>query len=268
LASTWQTLVVRPLREADQQALLQSRDPAATRKALFVLVSAALLLTLQNYTCPVNRIHKVLSLLPRIGLARWAETWTACFHHSPLLELAWWAVGTFVCWFVLPGLLVRFWLGERLADYGCKPGGAWSDAWIYGVFFLVMAPLVLLASADPVFLEAYPFYRFRSPLGWDLVLWEVLYAVQFVGVEFFFRGYLVHGTRERLGAFCIPVMTVPYCMIHFGKPWPETLGALVAGLVLGLMSLKNRSIVLGVVIHVSVAWSMDAAALWRRGLLD
>ena len=58
-------------------------------------------------------------------------------------------------------------------------------------------------------------------------------------------------------------MTVPYCMIHFGKPMPETFGAIGAGVVLGFMSLKTRSIWLGAMLHVAVAWSMDAAALWR-----
>src|SRR5262249_9628168 len=157
-------------------------------------------------------------------------TWIAWSNTDPLFDLGWWALGTFGCFFVLPAVLIRFCLGERLADYGCKWSGAWSDAWVYFVFLLIMLPLVLLVSADPAFQATYPFYGCRSLPGWSLLLWEVLYAIQFVGLEFFFRGYLVHGTRDRLGAFCIPVMTVPYCMIHFGKPWPETLGSIVAGL--------------------------------------
>ena len=76
---------------------------------------------------------------------------------------------------------------------------------------------------------------------------------------------MLHGLRHRLGPYAIPVMTVPYCMIHFAKPLPETCAAIVAGLALGFMSLKTRSILLGAAIHVSVALSMDLASLWRQG---
>jgi membrane protease YdiL (CAAX protease family) len=62
-------------------------------------------------------------------------------------------------------------------------------------------------------------------------------------------------------------MTVPYCMIHFGKPLPETLGAIFAGLFLGTVSLWTRSIWLGTALHISVAVSMDLAALYYKGQL-
>jgi membrane protease YdiL (CAAX protease family) len=58
---------------------------------------------------------------------------------------------------------------------------------------------------------------------------------------------------------------IPYVMIHFGKPLPETLGAIIAGLVLGHLALKSRSVWLGIATHVIVATSMDFAALLRRG---
>jgi len=59
---------------------------------------------------------------------------------------------------------------------------------------------------------------------------------------------------------------VPYCMIHFRKPMPETFGTLVAGVVLGFLSLKTRSIWIGTAIHLSAALSMDFLSMWRKGL--
>ena len=88
-----------------------------------------------------------------------------------------------------------------------------------------------------------------------------------MSLEFFFRGFLVHGLKRRFGFYCIVIAVMPYCMIHFGKPMPETLGAIFAGLALGTLSLFTRSIWLGVAIHVSVAVSMDLIALWYRGAL-
>jgi membrane protease YdiL (CAAX protease family) len=53
-------------------------------------------------------------------------------------------------------------------------------------------------------------------------------------------------------------------MIHFGKPMPETLGAIFAGIILGVLSLKSNSIWLGVLLHFSVAIAMDCFALLHR----
>jgi membrane protease YdiL (CAAX protease family) len=92
-------------------------------------------------------------------------------------------------------------------------------------------------------------------------VWEVLYAAQFFSLEFFFRGYWLRSMRTALGSNAIFAMVVPYCMIHFGKPFPETLAAIAAGVFLGTLAMKTRSIWSGFLIHVSVAISMDLAAL-------
>ena len=70
-----------------------------------------------------------------------------------------------------------------------------------------------------------------------------------------------------LGLYSILVMMVPYCMIHFGKPMPETFAAIVAGLFLGWLSFKNGNIWMGLVLHCVVAFSMDILALYNKGLL-
>ena len=73
--------------------------------------------------------------------------------------------------------------------------------------------------------------------------------------------------RSTFGYASIYVSLLPYCMIHFGKPLPEVLAALVAGLVLGHLSLASRSIWPGVALHIFAAATMDLAVLWRKGLL-
>ena len=64
--------------------------------------------------------------------------------------------------------------------------------------------------------------------------------------------------------YAIFVMVVPYNMIHYGKPFLEANAAIVAGVILGTLALKTRSIWCGFLIHVSVAISMDLAALIQR----
>ena len=58
-------------------------------------------------------------------------------------------------------------------------------------------------------------------------------------------------------------------MIHFGKPMPETFAAIVAGCLLGWMALRTRSFLWGVVLHWSVAITMDVTVLSRKlGLVE
>jgi membrane protease YdiL (CAAX protease family) len=57
-------------------------------------------------------------------------------------------------------------------------------------------------------------------------------------------------------------------MIHFGKPLPETIGAILAGLALGALSIKSRSVYWGVAIHYAVAITMDLGALYRSGFFN
>src|SRR5262249_20674970 len=156
----------------------------------------------------------------------------------------------------VPALVVRLAFRERLANYGLKLRGAFADWWVYLAMLAVVGPLVFAASFDAQFKGNYPFFHPPELATWlDLWRWELLYALQFLAVEFFFRGFLVHGLRRRFGAYCIPIMTVPYCMVHFGKPLAEALASVIAGLALGFMSLRTRSVFLGTAIHLTVAWS-------------
>ena len=268
----WRSFVLDPLRRADEEARAQ---PGGGGKLVTVLVTAALMLTLQHYLLTPTALASTQHLLHEIGLDSLADKlnvpmrWSNGLIEDRRRYLAYWAFGCLITYLVIPALIVRLIFREKLADYGFKLRGAFTDGWIYLVFFGVVGPLVLLVSRSPEFQETYPFYQpdRGEPLWPHFWRWELLYAMQFLSLEFFFRGFMVHGLRRRIGACAIPVMMVPYCMIHFQKPLPETLGAIIAGLVLGFMSLRTRSIILGAVIHVSVALSMDFASLWRQGLL-
>ncbi|MCU0591683.1 MAG: hypothetical protein MUC57_09435 [Desulfobacterales bacterium] len=63
------------------------------------------------------------------------------------------------------------------------------------------------------------------------------------------------------------VMLAPYCMIHYYKPFPEALGAIGAGLVLGVLAWRTETIIYGWFLHYAVALSMDLLALWQAGRL-
>jgi len=170
---------------------------------------------------------------------------------------------------VIPLVAIRLLLRESPGDYGLRFKGSLGQGGIYALLFALSVPFVLLASTTVAFQDKYPFYDLAPGEGlWPrMVVWWVLYAAQFVALEFFFRGFLVHGLKWRLGFMAVFVMVVPYTMIHFQKPGLEALAAILGGLVLGSLSLKTSSIWWGAMLHIAVAGSMDALSLLQQGLL-
>ena len=187
--------------------------------------------------------------------------------YARLARLMYWSGCTFVGYMVIPMLYVKFVMRERLRDFGMGVRGALEHSWIYITLFIAVLPAVYFVSFTESFQNTYPFYKNADRSWLDFLAWELTYSLQFLSLEFFFRGFLVHGLKRRFGIYAVLLSVVPYCMIHFGKPMPETLGAIFAGIALGILSLFTRSIWLGVAIHVSVAVSMDVLSLLAQGKL-
>ena len=196
------------------------------------------------------------------------QAWAQSPRWSEIYGLAYWSFTRSLGYFIIPVLVMLFWRRDRLRDYGLRTRGFLEHAWIYALFFGIVLVAVVVVAQTGEFANYYPFYHEASRSWRDLLIWECIYATQFFTLEFFFRGFLVNAGRQSMGSGVLLAMVVPYCMIHFGKPWAETLAAILAGVVLGTLSLKTRSIWSGFLIHVTVALSMDVAALLQqpRGL--
>ena len=196
--------------------------------------------------------------------------WIAFSPDNNLPGLGWWVFVVTVFYFVIPAAIIKLLWRADLRDFGLRFGiepGFWK---LLAISSAIMLPLVYLMSLTDGFAAKYPFlqiYNGEPYIGQTLLIWELIYFLQFFGLEFFFRGFLVHSLKPSLGLYSIFVMTVPYCMIHFSKPMPETLAAIAAGIFLGWLSYKNGSIWLGLVLHCMVAFSMDIFALYAKGLL-
>mgnify|MGYP003389964490 CR=1 FL=1 len=236
------------------------------RKAVFAMVYAAFGLTCIFYFKDQNA---AAAFFEGTFLADFGSFITNSQDNN-LPGLGWWVFIVTVFYFVLPVLIIKLVWRADLKDFGLKfsiEDGFWK---LLAACTAIMLPITYLMSLTEGFAAKYPFlqiYNGEPYVGGTLIAWELIYFVQFFGLEFFFRGFLVHSLKPSLGLYSIFVMTVPYCMIHFSKPMPETLAAIAAGIFLGWLSCKNGSIWLGLILHCMVAFSMDIFALHAKGLL-
>jgi membrane protease YdiL (CAAX protease family) len=201
----------------------------------------------------------------RIAYDRYLGDYLTQSTWYQLSALGWWAGAKVLGYGVVPSLTVWLVFRGRLRDYGCRTEGLLKHLWIYVVLYLLVLPFIIAAARTQAFRETYPFYVYAGRSTLDLVLWEAMYAATFVALELFFRGFLLFTLARVMGPHAIFVTIVPYCMIHFHKPVAEVAGAVVAGIILGTLALATRSVWCGVLIHVSVAWSMDILALLKLG---
>ena len=193
--------------------------------------------------------------------------WFLNHDYARLTRLAYWSGTTVIGYFLVPALLIRLIWKEHLSDYGLPSPGKSPGYLFFLILFFIMFPVVLIASLTEEFQSSYPFYQFADRSAFDFLAWQLVYAAQFFALEFFYRGFLIHGLKHRFGVYSIFVSTIPYVMIHFGKPLPETLGSIIAGIVLGAMSYHYRSIWPGVLLHIAIALSMDTFSLAAQSRL-
>ena len=235
-------------------------------RVAFAFIYACVGLTCIHYIKDPN----VLEWLTRGTSLKWIGVEAVNATRSNIFSLVWWVTVSMTFYVIVPSIAVRFFQRRKLADVGLAhhfERGFWK---VLAVAIAIMLPLTYWMSTTQGFSAKYPFLRIYdgSPY-WSqtLLIWELVYFLQFFGLEFFFRGVLVHSFKQALGKYSILAMTVPYTMIHFGKPMPETFAAVMAGLFLGWLSYKNGTIWLGLVLHCTVAFSMDILALHHKGLL-
>lgn len=221
-------------------------------RVLVVLATTAVCLTLMEYYGGRNTYHAWMAgHFPKLLRHRYYE----------LSQFIYWSVFRVGIYVLLPWLVVLLMPGERIRDYGLSPRGFFQHLWIYGALYAVIFPPLVMVSYTKPFQRTYPFYKLAPRSWFDFGIWEGFYGIQFFALEVFFRGFMLHPLKRALGAYAIFVMAVPYCMIHFNKPLAEVLGAILAGTILGTLSLRTRSIWCGVLIHVTVAVSMDLLSL-------
>ena len=176
---------------------------------------------------------------------------------------AWTTLSFFIVLVIFPALVFKttvsdmtWYLGKPLKNSGKQ----------YLILYVIMLPVLIFVATRPQFYHFYPLYRPETGMDW--FKFELVYLPQFFAVEFFFRGPALSLAGRIKKEIAPLIMMLPYALIHIHKPFPEAIGSMFAGLVLGHLAMKSQSIWYGVMLHMAVALSMDFLGLYNSGFLN
>jgi hypothetical protein len=132
---------------------------------------------------------------------------------------------------------------------------------------LVVVGVSIAAVLLPQLTEYYPTLKVQQmgafnlmPLNMAFGIYEFVYGCFYTWAEVLMRGFLVIGMTHLLGRRAIMPMVSMYLFFHLAKPPAEAISSLLGGYILGVIAYESRNITGGVLLHATVAVSMDLAA--------
>lgn len=166
--------------------------------------------------------------------------------------------------FILPVLSVKFILKDKLKNYGIASGDKKFGIITLSVFLLFMLVVIWFVSASKDFAETYP--QGGSGVKESLViflLYELCVFYYMLGWEFFWRGYMLFGLKEKFGVYAIFIQMIPFFILHKGKPEIEVFSSILGGLILGIQAYRARSFIYCWILHSLTMFSIDCISVLR-----
>lgn len=215
-----------------------------------------------------QRVRDVLWCRETVVLCLSAILPAILYYHSrlglvpPAFSKFEWFGLAFTMFFVIPAGVIVFGFRRRLSDYGLTLGrpGVWLRYLI--PYAAVVLPVILVASRFDSFRSYYPQWEPASQGGWWLLSYEAGFAAYFFAWEFLFRGFVLFGLKKRFGPAAVVIQTVPFALAHLGKPEAEVFAAVIAGIALGIMSYRGRSVLPCALLHWVSAVVMDLGVIY------
>ncbi|MDT3739675.1 MAG: type II CAAX endopeptidase family protein [Candidatus Kapabacteria bacterium] len=175
----------------------------------------------------------------------------------------------FVLMFIIPALYLKFKMKADFGDYGLGLGNVKAGLKLVAVCVPIIL-VVLYFGTDAVDVRTeYPLAKSlhtqREMIIWYHLAYVFLY---YTAWEFFFRGFLLYGLKDRFGVFySILIQSILSCLIHLGKPASETIGALFIGILFGIFAYRTRSIWYVFILHIIMGLSTDLYIIYFHGAL-
>ena len=206
----------------------------------------------ETVTAPSGvKLGAVLAFAIVTGTLSWAIARPALVGARPSFLVSFTFLG------IATALVAPRLVGRRVTALGLTIGNWKTGRWLL-LAGMPVALLVGFLSADsPALAAEYPLGPVTRALG-SFLPHALGYLVYYVGFEFFFRGFLLLGLQERLGARRANLLqSVLAVLIHAGKPISEVAAAFPGSLVFGWLTLRTGSIWYSVALHWLVGVSLD-----------
>lgn len=216
-------------------------------KETFIFMSVAVITFLSMHYASPNFFRKVF------------DTSDDKFYSA----LYWFSVDGFLM-FVIPIILIPLVLKGKPADYGFRIGDYKFGLKSTALFVGVMLPFLWIASGNESFARTYPqggpFVRENISV---LLYYELFVGFYMFAWEFFWRGYMMFGLKQRFGYYAIFIQMIPFFILHRGKPDIETFSSIFAGLILGVQAWRSNSFIYCFLVHWSVMIFIDVISVLR-----
>lgn len=183
---------------------------------------------------------------------------------NALAPYLYWFASSILLYFAFPAVYILA-SGRSLRDFGIGAGDWKIGLKITAAFSLVMILIIVIAVRSPSFSDHYPMCKGALKDGGTFLLYESGYVLYFFSWEFLFRGFLLFGLYRVIGNWAIILQMIPFALLHVGKPDLEVFSSVLAGLILGALTLRTRSMFYAFLLHAISAVSMDAAVLIVKG---
>ena len=169
------------------------------RRTVVVLLTAVVLLIVFEYWGLAGSFRA--SIVARAGRRLAGGGVPAVLR--PACPYQYWGVASLVIRVLIPFGVVAWVLREPLREWGWRIKPRWRDVRPYVLFLAAMIPIVVVMSLMASFQAKYPFYEGAVAGGWHFWGFQLFYGLQFLGVEAFFRGFLLFGLERRFGWYAI-----------------------------------------------------------------
>jgi hypothetical protein len=227
----------------DMVAFFKSFD----RKVAFIFISVALITFISMYYSSPYFFR------------RYFDTEDDKFYST----IYWFSADGFLM-LIIPLLLIKLFLKDKIVNYGFKWGDIRFGLNSSLLFIIVMLPVVWFISGSETFAKAYPQAGLRVKENFlVLIYYELFVGFYMLGWEFFWRGYMLFGLKEKFGIYAVFIQMIPFFILHRGKPELETFASIFAALILGYQAFRSGSFIYCFGVHWIVMLFVDIISVLR-----
>jgi membrane protease YdiL (CAAX protease family) len=168
-------------------------------------------------------------------------------------------VSVFLYYTVFPILVILIILRKNPLDFGLRWGSPrlW---WPWVLIIWVIAAVVLYAASFNTSLKDYYLEE-----NFKMLTYFLTSCVNLGAQEFMYRGFLLFGLKDKFKEGSILLQTIPFVLVHLGKPELETVSTVFTGILFGYIAYRGKSFWPAFIIHLFINVFFVGIINWRYG---